>query len=78
MIGAFINAIISFLIIAAVVYYFVVLPVNALMARFKPKEVEAPPTTRDCPYCLSRLFTSLTEVPLPRAMRRRRLPLIII
>ncbi len=53
LIGAFINAIISFLIIAAVVYYFVVLPVNALLARFKPKEVEAPPTTRDCPYCLS-------------------------
>ena len=53
LIGAFINAIIAFLIIAAVIYYFVVLPVNALMARFKPKEVEAPPTTRDCPYCLS-------------------------
>jgi large conductance mechanosensitive channel len=53
MIGTFINAIIAFLIIAAVIYYFVVLPVNALMARFKPKEVEAPPTTRDCPYCLS-------------------------
>src|SRR5690348_18400243 len=45
LIGAFINAIIAFLIIAAVVYYFVVLPVNALMARFKPQEVEVPPVT---------------------------------
>lgn len=52
-IGAFINAIITFLIIAFVIYYFVVLPVNALIARYKPKEAEAPPTTRDCPYCLS-------------------------
>jgi len=52
-VGAFINAIITFLIIALVIYFFVVRPVNALMARFKPTEVEAPPATRDCPYCLS-------------------------
>jgi large conductance mechanosensitive channel len=51
--GAFINAIITFLIIAFVIYFFVVRPVNALMAHYKPKEVEAPPTTRECPYCLS-------------------------
>ena len=51
--GAFINALISFLIVALVIYFFVVRPVNALMARFKPKEVEVPPATRDCPYCLS-------------------------
>lgn len=51
--GAFINALITFLIVALVIYFFVVRPVNALMARFKPKEVETPPATRDCPYCLS-------------------------
>ena len=51
--GAFINAIISFFIVAFVVYFFVMRPVNALMARYKPKEVQAPPATRDCPYCLS-------------------------
>jgi large conductance mechanosensitive channel len=51
--GAFLNAVLSFLIVAAVIYFLVVLPVNSLMARFKPKEVEAPPATRDCPYCLS-------------------------
>lgn len=50
-VGAFINAIISFLIVAAVLYFFVVRPVTALMARYKPKQVEAP-QTRDCPYCL--------------------------
>jgi large conductance mechanosensitive channel len=50
--GHFINAILSFLLIAAAVYFFVVLPVNALMARFKTeRDPEAP--TKDCPECLS-------------------------
>ena len=52
-IGTFINAVITFLILALVIYFFIVRPVNALMERFKPKEVQAPPTTRDCPYCLN-------------------------
>ncbi len=51
-IGTFINTIISFLILAFVIYFFIVKPVNALMALHKPKAAEAP-TTRDCPYCLS-------------------------
>lgn len=50
--GAFIDAIIAFLIIAAVLFFFVVRPVNTLMARRKAEpEVEA--TTRECPECLS-------------------------
>lgn len=51
-VGAFINAVISFLIVAAVLYFFVVRPVAALLARYKPKEVEVAPESRDCPYCL--------------------------
>ena len=43
--GDFLNALISFLLIAAAVYYFVVLPVNTLMARFK-QEPPAPPPRR--------------------------------
>lgn len=62
-IGTFINAIIAFLIVALVIYYFVVLPVNGLMARFKPKEVAAPPTTRDCPYCLTSVPVKATRCP---------------
>jgi large conductance mechanosensitive channel len=50
--GAFINAVIAFLIIAATVYYFVVLPVNTLLDRFKPAPDEPTPT-HDCPHCLS-------------------------
>ena len=62
-IGAFINAVISFLIIAAVIYFFVVLPVTNLMARFKPKEVQPPPATRDCPYCLTNIPLMATRCP---------------
>ena len=50
--GDFINALLTFLIIAAVVFFLVVKPVNALMDRVRPEpEVEAP--TRPCPECLS-------------------------
>jgi large conductance mechanosensitive channel len=53
MYGAFINTVITFLIVAVVIYFFVVQPVNAMVARYKPKENEVAPTTKDCPYCLS-------------------------
>jgi large conductance mechanosensitive channel len=52
--GDFINAIVSFLIIATAVYYMVVLPVNALVSRSR-KEPPADPTTRKCPECLSEI-----------------------
>ena len=50
--GAFVNALLSFLIIAAVVYFFVVKPVNALMAQRK-SEGPLDESTRECPECLS-------------------------
>ena len=52
LIGDFINAIVSFLLVAAAVYFFVVAPLNALMARLNPHKEEAP-TTKPCPQCLS-------------------------
>lgn len=52
-IGDFINALISFLLIAAAVYFFVVLPVNALMARIKRGEAPPDPTSKKCADCLS-------------------------
>src|ERR1700759_2700323 len=52
-IGDFINAIVSFLLIAAAVYFFIVLPVNTLMARMKRGEAPPDPTTKACPECLS-------------------------
>jgi large conductance mechanosensitive channel len=50
--GDFLNALISFLIIAATIYFLVVLPVNTLLNKFRPKVVAAP-TTKPCPECLS-------------------------
>ena len=52
-IGDFINALISFLLVAAAVYFFVVLPVNTLMARVKRGEAPPDPTSKKCPECLS-------------------------
>ncbi len=61
LIGDFINALISFVVIAAVVYYLVVLPVQKLMDRFKPAPVAAPETMRECPYCLSKIPKAATR-----------------
>lgn len=52
-IGDFINALVSFLLISAAVYFFVVLPVNKLMARMRRGEAPPDPTTKKCPECLS-------------------------
>ena len=53
--GEFINAALSFVVIAAAVYFFVVLPINALIARTRKAPVPADPTTRKCPECLSEI-----------------------
>ncbi len=52
LLGDFINAVVSFLIIALVVFFFVVRPVNALM-NLRKTETPALAKTRECPYCLS-------------------------
>ena len=52
MIGDFINQLIAFIIVAAAVYFAVVLPVNKLISRLKPP---AAPTTKTCPECLSEI-----------------------
>ncbi len=50
--GAFIDDVIGFVLIAAALFFFVVRPINKLMARRKT-EPDVISTTRDCPYCLS-------------------------
>ena len=52
--GDFINALIAFLIIAAVIYFFVVIPYTAMVQRAR-KEPPADPTTTKCPECLSEI-----------------------
>ena len=52
--GDFINAIISFLLVAAAIFFFVVKPINLLISRAR-KEPPADPTTKKCPECLSEI-----------------------
>ena len=52
--GLFLNALIAFVLVAAAVFFFVVKPINAMMARFKTQpDVESP--TKECPECLSNI-----------------------
>jgi|SRR5689334_12257893 large conductance mechanosensitive channel len=53
LIGDFINAVVSFLLIAAAIYFLVIVPVNALMARMRRGEAPPDPTTKKCQECLS-------------------------
>jgi large conductance mechanosensitive channel len=52
-VGDFVNALISFLLVAVAVYFFVIVPVNALVARMNRGAAPPDPTTRQCPECLS-------------------------
>lgn len=70
--GKFLNALISFVFIAAVIYFFVVVPVGRLLERFKPSPDEPTPV-RDCSECLSSIpqaahrcaFCGQPQEPLP-------------
>ncbi len=52
--GHFLNALISFLLVSSAIFFFVVKPMNILIARSK-KEPLADPTTKKCPECLSEI-----------------------
>jgi len=56
--GNFLNAIIYFLIIACVIYFFLVLPVQKLLARIKGPDAAA---NKTCPECLSEIPASATR-----------------
>jgi large conductance mechanosensitive channel len=53
--GDFVNALVSFILVAGAVYFFVVTPINALIARTRKAPAPADPTTRKCPECLSEI-----------------------
>jgi large conductance mechanosensitive channel len=60
-IGDLINALITFFLIALVVYFVVVLPVNKLMDKYKPQQQPAP--TKDCPECTNKIPKSARRCP---------------
>ena len=61
LIGDFLNALISFLLIALVVYFFVVLPVNKLMDKYKAEPKPSP--TKECPECTNKIPLAARRCP---------------
>lgn len=59
--GKILNALISFLSIAAVVFFFVIHPINKLMAHAKPSDEVEKPAERECPECLSAIPSGATR-----------------
>jgi len=53
--GDFLNAVVSFLLVAAAIYFFVVVPIRAIDVRLKKPAPVAAPTTKPCPECLSEI-----------------------
>jgi large conductance mechanosensitive channel len=53
LIGDFLNALVSFLLVSAAVYFFLVAPLNAIIERRRRGEPTPDPTTKKCPECLS-------------------------
>jgi large conductance mechanosensitive channel len=55
MIGAFLNSLIAFLLVAAAIYFLMVAPMNAWVERQKRGEAPADPTSKKCPECVSEI-----------------------
>lgn len=53
--GDFINAVVSFLLVGAAIYFFVIVPLKAITSRLAKPAAPAEPTTRKCPECLSEI-----------------------
>ena len=58
--GNFFNAVLTFLIVAAVMFFLVIKPVNVLMDRFATEDAAESPT-RPCPECLSQIPRAATR-----------------
>jgi large conductance mechanosensitive channel len=62
-IGAFLNALISFLLVAIAIFFFVVKPVNTMTARLKKPDEEAEPPIKACPFCATDIPSAATRCP---------------
>jgi large conductance mechanosensitive channel len=61
LIGDFINALLAFVVLAAILYFLVVLPVEHFMERHKGAPASEPASTKECPYCLSAIPLAATK-----------------
>jgi large conductance mechanosensitive channel len=58
--GLFLNALITFLLVAAALYFLIVKPMNHMIARLKPATAEP---TKPCPYCVTDIAEAATRCP---------------
>ena len=61
--GKFLNALISFLLVAAAIFFFVVKPMNAMAARLVKPAGQAEPATKACPFCATDIPVVATRCP---------------
>lgn len=61
--GVFINAIVNFLILAVVIFFFVVRPIAKMHTRQEAKEEAPAPDTKECPYCYTSISVKATRCP---------------
>lgn len=61
--GLFLNALISFILIAAAIFFLVVKPMNAMNARRAAREPAEEPTTKACPFCATDIPVAATRCP---------------
>lgn len=59
--GDFINAIVSFLIIASVIFFLVIQPLNRLTSSVARNKTTEEPTSKKCPHCLSEIQKDATR-----------------
>ncbi|MDA8372731.1 MAG: large conductance mechanosensitive channel protein MscL [Actinomycetota bacterium] len=61
LVGDFLNIVVSFVILAIVIFFFIVKPVNHMMLR--RKQPDAAPTTKPCPFCATDIPLAATRCP---------------
>jgi large conductance mechanosensitive channel len=61
--GLFLNSLISFVLIAAAIFFFVVKPVNAMTTRLKKPEAEPEKPIKECPFCATEIPTAAKRCP---------------
>src|SRR5258708_29226225 len=63
LIGDFINSVVAFVLVAAAIYFFVVMPMNLIVERRRKGEAPPDPTTKKCPECLSEVPIAARRCP---------------
>ena len=61
LVGTFLNTVISFIILALVVFFLIVRPIAKMKERQEARKPKAEPNTKECPYCLSMVPKKATK-----------------